>query len=85
MGGHETGSRDLTGGNTGVSDIWWLDTGLIASCFEGAGMGSGSICAGICDDGDGAMRIGAGAGEDICAGRGAGELCLVGEKDGRGR
>lgn len=29
------------------------------------------------------MRMGAGAGEDICAGRGAGELCFVGEKDGR--
>jgi hypothetical protein len=46
-------------------------------------MGSGSIWAGIWDDGDGAMRIGAGAGEDMFAGRGAGELCLVGEKEGR--
>jgi hypothetical protein len=45
-------------------------------------MGSGKTCAGICD-GDGAMRIGAGAGDDICAGSGAGELCFVGEKEGR--
>lgn len=28
------------------------------------------------------MRTGAGAGEDMC-GIGAGELCFVGEKDGR--
>jgi hypothetical protein len=46
-------------------------------------MGSGSIWAGIWDDGDGAIRIGAGAGDDMFAGRGAGELCLVGENDGR--
>jgi hypothetical protein len=52
------------------------------SCFEGAGIGSGKTCAGICD-GEGAMRMGAGAGEDMCAGRGAGELCFVGEKEGR--
>lgn len=45
-------------------------------------MGSGSTWAGICD-GEGAIRMGAGAGEDICAGRGAGELCFVGEKEGR--
>jgi hypothetical protein len=29
------------------------------------------------------MRIGAGAGLDICVGNGAGELCFVGENDGR--
>ena len=29
------------------------------------------------------MRTGAGAGDDICAGNGAGELCFVGEKEGR--
>lgn len=29
------------------------------------------------------MRIGAGAGEDMCVGRRAGELCFVGEKEGR--
>jgi hypothetical protein len=38
--------------------------------------------AGIWELGDGAMRIGAGAGEDMCAGNGAGELCFVGEKEG---
>ena len=53
------------------------------SCFEGAGIGSGNIRAGICADGEGAILIGAGAGEDMCAGMGAGELCLTGEKDGR--
>lgn len=46
-------------------------------------MGSGSIWAGIWDEGEGAMRRGAGAGEDIVAGRGAGELCFIGEKEGR--
>ena len=44
-------------------------------------MASGKICAGICD-GEGAMRSGAGAGEDMC-GMGAGELCFIGEKEGR--
>lgn len=85
MGGLDTGSSDFTGGKMGVSDIWWLETGRAVSCLEGAGIGSGSIWAGICADGDGAIRIGAGAGEDIWAGSGAGELCLVGENDGRGR
>jgi len=63
--------------------MWWLDSGLMPSCFEGAGIGSGSICAGIWDEGAGAMRMGAGAGDDIVVGRGAGELCFVGEKEGR--
>lgn len=55
------------------------------SCFDGAGIGSGNIRAGICADGEGTILIGAGAGagDDMCAGMGAGELCLVGEKDGR--
>jgi hypothetical protein len=52
------------------------------SCFDGAGIGSGSTCAGICD-GEGAIRTDADTGEDICAGIGAGELCFIGEKDGR--
>jgi hypothetical protein len=49
-------------------------------------MGSGRTCAGIWDEGEGAMRrgAGAGAGEDMCAARGAGELCFVGEKEARG-
>lgn len=50
-------------------------------------MGSGKIWAGIwVDEGEGAMRMGGGvaAGEDKrVGGRGAGELCLVGEKEGR--
>jgi len=29
--------------------------------------------------------MGAGAGDDMCAGNGAGELCFVGEKEGWGR
>jgi hypothetical protein len=65
----------------GVSDISWLDIGRAPSCFSGAGIGSGSTCAGICD-GEGAILSGAGAGEDMCA-IGAGELCFFGEKDGR--
>lgn len=76
------GLRDWDGGNTGVSDISWLDTGRMPSCFEGAGIGSGKTCAGICD-GDGAMWRGAIAGDDMCTDTGAGELCLTGEKDGR--
>jgi hypothetical protein len=54
------------------------------SCFDGAGIGSGSTCAGICE-GEGAMRsaAGAGTGDDMCARFGAGELCFVGEKEGR--
>ena len=66
-----------------VSDISWLEMGRMTSCFSGAGIGSGSTCAGICDDGEGAIRIGAGAGDDICVGRRAGELCFTGENDGR--
>ena len=65
----------------GVSLISWLLIGLAPSCLSGAGMASGSIFAGICD-GEGAIRTGAGAGEDIC-GMGAGELCFVGENEGR--
>jgi len=77
------GCNPLTGGNIGVSLMAWLLTGRRASCLLGAGMGSGSICAGIWVEGEGAMRMGAGAGEDRCCGRGAGELCFVGEKEGR--
>jgi hypothetical protein len=79
--GLESGLRLLTGGKIGVSLISWLLIGLAPSCFSGAGIASGRICAGIWL-GEGAMRTGAGAGEDMC-GIGAGELCFVGEKDGR--
>jgi hypothetical protein len=79
--GLASGFKLLIGGKIGVSLIWWLLIGLAPSCFSGAGIASGNICAGICD-GEGAMRTGAGAGEDIC-GMGAGELCLTGEKEGR--
>lgn len=65
----------------GVSLISWLLIGLAPSCFSGAGMASGRICAGIWL-GEGAIRTGAGAGDDMW-GMGAGELCLIGEKDGR--
>ena len=79
--GLASGFKLLTGGKIGVSLISWLDVGRTPSCFSGAGTASGSICAGIWD-GEGAMRTGAGAGDDIC-GIGAGELCFVGEKEGR--
>jgi hypothetical protein len=80
--GVRSGLSDCAGGNTLVSETSWLEAGLTPSCFSGAGIGSGRTCAGICD-GEGAMRIGAGAGEDMCCGKGAGELCFVGEKEGR--
>lgn len=56
--------------------------GRIPSCFDGAGIGSGRTCAGICD-GEGAIRTDAAVGEDMCGSIGAGELCFVGEKEGR--
>lgn len=83
MVGFLCGLNERIGGKIGVSDISWLDVGLTPSCFEGAGIGSGSIWAGICV-GDGAIRIGAGAGEDMCVDIGAGELCFIGENEARG-
>lgn len=76
-----SGLRFLAGGKTGVSLISWLLGGRAPSCLSGAGIASGRICAGIWD-GEGAMRTVAGAGEDMC-GIGAGELCFMGEKEGR--
>lgn len=79
-----SGLRLLTGGNTLVSLISWLLIGLAPSCLSGAGIASGRICAGICCEGEGAMR--SGAGEDMCVvagAAGAGELCFTGEKEGR--
>jgi hypothetical protein len=76
------GLKLCAGGNTLFSETSWLETGRIPSCLSGAGIGSGRTCAGICE-GEGAMRTGAGAGDERCAGRGAGDECFVGEKDGR--
>ena len=84
-GGLDVGAKPSTGGKILVSLIAWLLTGLMPSCLLGAGMGSGSICAGIWETGDGGMRRGAGAGEERWGGgKGAGEECFVGEKEGRG-
>ena len=59
MTGLLSGFRLLTGGNTLVSLISWLLIGLAPSCLSGAGIASGRICAGICCEGEGAMRSGA--------------------------
>lgn len=74
--GGMTGGSALTGGKMDFSEISWLLCGLAPSCFEGAGIGSGSMRAGIWL-GEGANAAEAGD-EIICIG-GGGEECLVGD------
>ena len=76
--GFALGDSVLTGGQIAVSDIPWLENGRAASCFSGAGTGSGRRVG----DGDGAVRPWIGDDPDG-RGSGGGELCFVGENDKR--
>jgi hypothetical protein len=57
------GERDLIGGNTCASGFSMPEGGK--SCFKGAGIGSGSICAGIWLGEAATNDTGAGAGDEI--------------------